>query len=62
MLASCMLFLFVGCGESASTNKTKSEDSSTMMMNAKMVDKARGIVAQENKKTNMTLDDVENAK
>ena len=61
MIAVTMLFVFVGCGDDAVESK-KSTESSSMMLNAKMIDKARDTVAKENKRANTTLDDVEKKK
>ena len=62
MFTAIALLLFVGCGDDTPKSKAKPTESSTMMMNAKMVDKARALVSQENKKTDMTLDDLEDSK
>jgi hypothetical protein len=60
LISTLILISLVGCGGDATQKSSKkSESSSSMMLNAKMIDQARGIVADENKKSSLTLDDLE---
>ena len=60
LISTLILISLVGCGDDATQKSSKqSESSSSMMLNAKMIDQARGIVAKENKKSSLTLDDLE---
>jgi len=61
LISTFVLISIIGCGDDSTTKSSEKTESSSssMMLNAKMIDQARGVVAEENKKTNITLDDLE---